>query len=207
MLVIGMTGRSGSGKGYVSAIFESYGIPTLDTDAVSRLVYEPGEECYSELVSYFGSEILREDKTIDRKALFSVAFSSEEKYEALNKIAHRHILDYSRSWISRQEESGVHACIIDAPLLFESGFDLECDFTLAVVSNDDLRIKRLKNRDGIDEETAKKRLSKQKNDSFYIEECDFSVYNNEEDRVSLKNSINNIINKLKENEKWKTLRP
>ena len=207
MLIIGMTGRSGSGKGYVSAVFDGYGIPSLDTDAVSRIVYEPEQACYRELVSYFGEEILAPDRTIDRKMLFSVAFGNEEKYKALNEIAHRHILGYSRDWIKKQEELGRNAVIIDAPMLFESGFDSECDVTLAIITDDDICIKRLIERDGITEEIARKRLAKQKNDDYYIEQCDFSVYNNGEEPDKLRNSIKDIVNKLKENEKWKTLRP
>lgn len=207
MLVIGMTGRSGSGKAFVSAIFDTYGIMSLDTDVVSRIVYEPGQECYNELVSYFGDNILTNDRKIDRKKLFDIAFASEEKYKVLNEIAHNHILGYCREWICKKKAAGLSAVIIDAPLLFESGFDKECDVTLAVVSSDEIRIKRLIERDGITEESALKRLAKQKNDDYYIEHCDFSVYNNGEDPDKLRNSIKDIVNKLKENEKWKTLRP
>lgn len=207
MITIGLTGRSGSGKGCVCIEFEKHGIPSLDTDAVSRIVYEPSQACYDEIVAYFGKEILLENGTIHRKKLFNVAFSSEEKYKALNSIAHRHILDYCRKWLAEKEMMGANAAVIDAPMLFESGFDSECDLTIAVISTDEMRIKRLKERDGIDAENAKKRLTKQKSDEYYIEKCDFSIYNDRDGLDNLSNSINEIINILKEHEKWKTLKP
>mgnify|MGYP003325113796 CR=1 FL=1 len=49
MLVVGLTGSSGSGKGYVCEIMEREGIPSLDTDGVCHEVYRRGEDCRAEL--------------------------------------------------------------------------------------------------------------------------------------------------------------
>ena len=60
MLTVGLTGSTGSGKGYVSEIFVKSGIPCLDTDRVCRDVYMKGQPCYNDLVAAFGAGILRE---------------------------------------------------------------------------------------------------------------------------------------------------
>lgn len=192
MVVIGMTGRSGSGKGYVCAMLNDRGIPSLDTDLVSRLLYEPGQDCYAELVDRFGNGILNPDGTIDRRELMNVAFASPEDYADLNSIAHRHILGYCRRWLHDREEDGFCAAIIDAPLLFESGFDRECDLRVAVIAGDALRAERLKVRDGIDGETVRKRLAKQKNDDFYLANCDFCVYNDNKNTEELESQLDEL---------------
>ena len=192
MVIIGMTGRSGSGKGYICALLDKRGIPSLDTDLVCRLVYEPGQDCYAELVARFGEKILTSDGTIDRRELMTVAFASPEDYADLNSIAHRHILGYCRKWLRDRAEDGCRAAIIDAPLLFESGFDRECDLKVAVIAGDVLRAERLKVRDGIDGETIRKRLAKQKNDDFYLANCDFCVYNDNKNNEELESQLDEL---------------
>ena len=69
LTVIGLTGGSGAGKGEISLCFMSNGVRALDTDKVARLVSAPGRPCLAELCECFGDKILREDGTLDRKAL------------------------------------------------------------------------------------------------------------------------------------------
>ena len=64
MKIIGLCGGSGAGKGEVCRLFEKYGIPSVDTDAVSRTVMKKGEDCYNEVVQAFGNEILDENGEI-----------------------------------------------------------------------------------------------------------------------------------------------
>ena len=69
--------------------------------------------------------------------------------------------------------------VIDAPLLFESGFDRECDAVIGVISSDRTRTARIISRDGISEKDAAKRIAAQKNNQFYLEKCDEIIYNEE----------------------------
>jgi dephospho-CoA kinase len=62
-------------------------------------------------------------------------------------------------------------------VLYESGFDAECDAVLAVIADTPTRIGRIMKRDGIDEEMAIKRISKQKPSEFYLEKADFIIEN------------------------------
>jgi len=177
LLVIGLTGGTGSGKGCVGRIFSSYGIDAIDTDDVSRNVCRKGSRCLAELSEYFGSIILNSDGTLNRKLLASIAFSDKEKHSMLNMITHKYILGEVREWLSIQKAAGKAAAIVDAPLLFESGFDKECDIIISVTAPAEIRIERIMNRDGIDIEAAKLRLSKQGNDTFYTSRSDYVIIN------------------------------
>lgn len=186
MLIVGLTGSTGCGKGYVSKILKNENIPCLDTDIVCRLVYQKGQPCYNELVDTFGDGILAFDGEIDRSALFNVTFPYPDKYKLLNEIAFRHILDYTNNWLSQNKTQGIDVSVIDAPMLFESGFNKMCDKTVAVIADRETQISRVIKRDGIDEKKASERLEKQKDNSFYIENCDFVIDNSESNGDNVK---------------------
>ncbi len=195
--VIGLTGGSGAGKGYVSFFLKERGIPVLDTDRVSRTVCMPESRCLNELVHAFGSEILLPDGTYDRRHMAELVMRDANRRRMLNRITHRHILCECRLWLDRCREKGYPAAVIDAPLLFESGFNRECDAVIGVVAPDGLRIQRIVRRDGISEETAEKRLAAQKNNAFYLEKCDEIIYNGEDgSHGALSDQIDAVLDRL-----------
>lgn len=201
MRVIGLTGGSGAGKGEVSLCFISQGIKCLDTDKVSREVCLPGKPCLCELVDYFGEEILLPDGKLDRKGLAAIVFGEEDpekrevKHAALNRITHRHIIDAMNEWLRDCERDGDSFAVVDAPQLFESGFDRHCDYTVGVIADEEVRIRRIISRDRITRETAEKRIRSQKSNQFFIDTCDFTVYNNQGLDV-LEGQVNNILEKI-----------
>jgi len=184
MRVIGLTGGTGAGKGEVSLCFMSNGIKCLDTDKVSREVCLPGKPCLVELCQYFGEDILQPDGTLDRKGLANLVFGEPDaelksvKHAALNRITHKHIIDAINDWLKARENEGDTVAVVDAPQLFESGFDRHCDYIVGVIAKEDVRMRRIIARDRISADAAKKRIDSQKSDEFFIKNCDFVVYNN-----------------------------
>ena len=177
MLVRGLTGGTGSGKGTVCQKFLKYNINSIDTDQTSRQVCAAGTPCLNELVDTFGSCILNPDQTLNRQELAKIAFSDKDKHLKLNSITHKYILAEVRKQIEAEEKKGAKAIIVDAPLLYESGFDKECDFIIAVTASAESRIKRIIKRDNITVEMANIRLSKQGNDKFYTSKADYIITN------------------------------
>ena len=177
MLIIGLTGGSGAGKGLVSTCFAAHGIPALDTDLVSRQVCEPGQPCLAALAEAFGSGILHDDGTLDRPSLAAIAFADPKKLSILNSVTHKYILQACRVWLDERRQEGKAAAIIDAPQLFESGFDAECDVTVAVVADRATRLARILRRDGISPEQAERRLSRQYSDDWFRAHCTYVISN------------------------------
>jgi dephospho-CoA kinase len=179
LLTIGLTGPTGAGKSVVSSICRQWGIPSIDTDAVYHALLVPPSACLAELTDTFGTGICNPDGTLNRSALAAIVFSpgSSEKLEKLNRITHRFILSKVREICHEQAKSNVSAVLVDAPLLYESGFDRECDKVLAVLADPDTRLCRIMVRDGIPMSAAMARLRAQKPDSFY-ERADGVLYNN-----------------------------
>ncbi|MBO4283392.1 MAG: dephospho-CoA kinase [Clostridia bacterium] len=197
MLIIGLAGGSGSGKGIVSSLFSVNGIPAFDCDAVYHDLISRNGCLTRELADAFGKKILARDGGIDRRALFSAAFADGESRRRLNEISHRRILAVLREWIERAKAQGISAVIVDAPLLFESGFDRECDVTVAVTAQTELRIQRIVSRDGISREEAERRISAQIPDDELSRRADYTLQN-DGDVAELVKEVNQILKTINE---------
>ncbi len=179
MLIIGLTGPSGAGKGFVAACFSRYGIPSIDTDAVYHELLKPPSVCLDELTARFGQGILAPGGTLDRAALAALVFAPdcETALNDLNRITHRHVLAEVRRTCATLSATGTPAVLVDAPQLFESGFDAECDRVLAVLAPRDLRLARIMARDGLDRDRAEARLHAQHADDFFRARADAVILN------------------------------
>ena len=91
--------------------------------------------------------------------------------------------------------SGDTVAVVDAPQLFESGFDKHCDYIVGVIADKNVRIRRIMARDGITKEAAEARIASQKSDEFFVENCDFIVYNNG-GVDALEEQVANILRKI-----------
>ena len=182
MLIIGLTGPSGAGKGTIASLFAAYGVPSIDTDAVYHDLLMPPSDCLNELAERFGNGILSPDGALDRKVLAALVFAPghEADLADLNTITHRHVLSEVRRILAVYREQGKPAVLVDAPQLFESGFDAECHHVLSVLAPRNMRLARIMARDGLDEERASARLNAQKPDEFYRSHSDAVVYNHGE---------------------------
>lgn len=177
--VIGLTGRSGAGKGAVCEIFRKYGIPAVDTDAVYHTILSQKGPCTDELVARFGREILNENGLVDRKKLAARIFGAENKalLHSLNEITHKYIMAKTRETVQVHRENGVRAVLIDAPQLFEAHVEAECDLTLGIIAPDTLCTARIMARDGITREQAEKRLAAQHDNDYFRKNCTVVIEN------------------------------
>lgn len=174
MKVIGLAGGSGSGKSVFCELLSRRGIQTIDCDSISHEVQEKGTPCFLELVERFGGEILFPDGNVNRGALAALVFSDEEALADLNRIMHKHILGVLRQRLydlSATEK----LVVVEAPLLFESGFDRECDLVVGLLSA--RKEERIIERDKLTEKAARARLDNQLTDEELEEKCDLLLYN------------------------------
>ena len=201
MKLIGLCGGSGSGKGTAASIFLKHSIPSVDTDALYREMTSCNSPCLDALSGEFGNSIIRPDGSLDRKALADIVFCGEDsqnKRKRLNEITHKFILDEARVRLEEFRRLGYPAAIIDAPVLFESGFDKECYVTVCVVADKNVRIDRIMSRDGLTESEAIRRINAQISDDDLIKKCNFYI-RNDSDIDALSAEIDRLIDKLELN--------
>ena len=176
MKLIGLTGTTGSGKGFVSRQFGEYGIPSVDTDALVHRLYRENTACIGELTRTFG-DVLAGDGSIDRKKLAPIVFSEPAALAKLNAIVHKYVHAEVNRIAMEYHENGADCLLIDAPQLYEAGMESMCQAVIAVVAPTQLRIARVCARDGITEEAARARIKNQHPDSFFRERADYVIEN------------------------------
>lgn len=176
MYLIGLCGRSGSGKSLVCTILKAHGVYVIDADEVCRTIYRYDVECIAELAEQFGSDIVT-DSGIDRKLLGSRAFANEASLKSLNAISHKYIIKAILAEKQNAFDNGYRYVVVDAPTLFESGLNEHCDAIVAVFSYKTMLYSRLKRREKISDDTFEKRYNSQKSNHFLINNCDAVIKN------------------------------
>lgn len=197
MLIIGLTGATGSGKGvFGKTAKERFGALHIDTDRTAREVAEPGRPCLADIRAHFGEGVIRSDGTLDRAALAKIVFSDAEKLALLNKLTHHYITDEVRALLKKAEADNVPLAVIDAPLLFESGENAICDVTVGVIADEKTRLARIMQRDGITEDAAKKRIASGKTAGFFRENCDYILENNSDSENGFRRQVETLLTEL-----------
>ena len=172
-LIFGITGGTGAGKTTVSKSFEELGVNVIDADRVYHSLIKKGMKCLDEIAGYFGSAVLNEEGELDRRVLASIVFNDSKKLEKLNEITHRYIKE---KICSLTEGDGIYA--IDAAVLIGSPVQGLCKYIVSVTADEEIRLRRIMERDSLSAEEAKQRISSQKKNSFYIDNSDYVIYNN-----------------------------
>ena len=174
-MIIGITGPSGAGKGTVSEMLCAHGFIHIDTDLIGHGI---ANEILPDLTARFGKDIVFSDGTLNRAALAKKAFSSKENTEALNALMHGAIMNRVKEITEEEKQRGNDRFVIDGAALFEARGNEMCDYVIAVLCDEKVRLARVISRDGITEEQAKQRFSRQLSADYFKEHSDFVVINN-----------------------------
>ncbi len=193
-MLVGITGPSGAGKGCVTRIFAERGFRIIDADLTAREVVMPGQPALEALAEAFGSDIIKSDGSLDRRLLAQKAFSTAENTDTLNEIMTGVICSRMKLLADECAKNGIN-CVFDAPRLIESGLINMCDTCVAVTAPREVRIARLKLRDGLTEQEILTRLSRQHEDEYYTSKCEYTVIN-DGDLSKLKEQAELIADKI-----------
>ena len=162
MLHVGLTGNIASGKSYAALLFAELGAHIIDADAVVHELLTSTSKTYQRLVQAFGDQILRPDKTIDRRILGQIVFSDAEKRRLLNEITHPEVAsEILRRIFNLEQISRSGIVIVDAALIIETGGYNMYDRIIVVTCDPMLQISRLKTRDHLTAEEANARIESQ----------------------------------------------
>jgi dephospho-CoA kinase len=162
MLNVGLTGGIASGKSTVAEMFVEKGAYLIDFDDLAYFVEEPDRPAWKAIVDCFGSDILNEDRTINRVKLGLIVFADHEKLSLLNSIVHPAVFEEWRQRIENIYDSDPCAIVIsDVPLLIEVGVQHLVDVVVLVYVSPEEQIQRLMNRNKCSRQEAASRLDAQ----------------------------------------------
>ncbi len=190
-MVIGLTGSIGTGKSEAARQLEALGASIISADQVGHEAYTPNTEAWQQVVAAFGDTILGKDGEIDRRKLGEIVFSDPSQLEKLNEIMHPRMARMVADKIKVLRSQGVEVVVVEAALLFEAGWDTLVEEVWVTDSPEQVVIERLKKRNGLSEEEARKRISSQMDRSERLERSDF-VIDNSGDMAGLESAIKEL---------------
>ncbi len=171
--IIALVGMSGAGKSTVCCLFSDSGYTVIDCDKVSREVVTPDSPLLKELANEFSDEIISVDGTLNRRRTSELIFNNTEKRLMYNRIFYPYIT-YNVFCKIRSTDSDI---LLDAPTLFEARLDGICDKIVAVCADTENCVRRIIERDNIDEKLARARLASQHDIHWFSEHADFCLIN------------------------------
>lgn len=187
-LVIGLTGGIGSGKTAVSDLFAMNGITIVDADVIAREVVEPGQPALKTIEDKFGSDILLEDGSLDRRQLRELVFSSPDLKTWLNELLHPAI---RLAMIEQTQNAKSAYCILSVPLLVENGLNSMVNRILVVDVDEQIQLQRTCSRDDQSEEQVKNIMAAQASRSERLSAAD-DVIDNNGNKESLVGQVNKL---------------
>ena len=191
MLVIGLTGGIGTGKSEAARQLEELGALIISADQVGHEAYTVNTEAWEQVVATCGNGILQDDKEIDRRKLGGIVFSDPSQLKKLNQIMHPRMARIVSDKIEAFRGQGVDTVVVEAALLFEAGWDSLVEEVWVTDASEEIIIGRLRERNGLSEEEAKKRINSQMDRMERIGRSDF-VINNSGDMAELGTTIKEL---------------
>jgi len=181
MIIIGVTGQTGSGKSTVSTIIKNNtGAVVIDADQVVRELMGPGKEYYKEALRIFGEDILYNRRKankwkINNSKFARILFDDKDKREEFNKITYKYVGKRTKEIILENKDKNF--AVLDFPLLYEGGFDKICNCVVGVVADEETKIARLDERSKLTREESLKRLNLQMPEEELRQRADYIVDN------------------------------
>jgi len=192
MLIIGISGGLGSGKSTVAEMFAQRGGRVIDADAITRDLLAPGKKCVKKVAKIFPGVILYANR-VNRSQLAEIVFSNPRELKKLTDILYPEALKVVKVKISQYKHEPL--IVLDAPLLFESGWNKITDTTIVVVATRRQQIERAQKRLGLTQAQVLRRL---KNQMPMKEKCELAdiIIDNRHDRKQTRKQVDAIIDRL-----------
>lgn len=161
MLVIGITGNSGSGKTLACRELEALGAKVLNADEIyAELVY-PDSPLLTQIVCAFGKQYLLPDGSLDRKKMAELVFSDNDKRTLLNRITHPAVIKEIQARITAMAADKIQTVAVEAVALFENDMDKFMDEVWVIDATYQDKLARIMKRDSLSASAAAQRLSAQ----------------------------------------------
>lgn len=194
MKKIAITGNIASGKSQVEKELILLGYKVIDTDKINHEILEKDEKTIQEIKnSFISCDILNDEERLSREKLGKIIFSDSEKKKILENILHEKI--YEKLEIFYENNKNEKLVFVSIPLLFEAKQENKFDKIVFVSAEEEIRLKRLIERNKYNIDYAKTRIAAQEKEETKIAKSDFIIHNNS-DLTNLRMQIEQVLQQL-----------
>ena len=174
--IIGLTGGIGSGKSTVAKFIEEMGFPVYYSDVRAKEIVNDDELLKKGIIELLGEKAYDENGLYDRKYVAEIVFNDEELLQKLNGMIHPAVKYDFEKWVGNQTTEFVFK---ETALLFELKLNESCFKSVLVTADDNLRLKRVMDRDGKTYREVENVMNKQMPEKDKIKIADFVIFNND----------------------------
>lgn len=189
MKIIGLTGGIGSGKSSILNLFKKKNISCFNTDFIAKQLMD--NELKEKIKTLFGTDIYKNGE-LNRKKISKIVFNDIEKLNKLNSIVHPAVRKNFTDFVKRNKKDKF--IVYETALLFETGFNKECDIIILVIAPLKKRIKRIIKRDGLLKSEITRRINHQWSDKKKVDLSDYIINNDNWENTLIE--FDKIFNKL-----------
>jgi dephospho-CoA kinase len=176
VLKVAVTGGAGSGKTSVCNRLKELGVKVISADEMAREAVAPGSEALTKIIRFFGEKVVLSDGTLNRKILRRMITDDDARL-TLERFLHHEITKLIHKNVVCAEKEGCRIVAIEVPLLFELDMKERFNWVVVVSADQELRIKRLMERDQTSRDAAKDLINVQMPDEEKIGRADYVVWN------------------------------
>lgn len=174
--IIGLTGGIGSGKTTVAKFIEEMGFPVYYSDLWAKELVNVDEDLKLRIKEFLGEKSYNENGFYDRKYVSEIVFNDDEILLKLNSLIHPAVKIDFENWVNRQNSEFIFK---ETALLFELKLNENCCKSVLVTAEDNIRIKRVMDRDGKTYREIENVMEKQMPEKEKLKLADFVIFNNE----------------------------
>ena len=174
--IIGLTGGIGSGKSTVAKFIEEMGFPVYYSDVRAKEIVNDDELLKKGIIELLGEKAYDENGLYDRKYVAEIVFNDEELLQKLNGMIHPAVKYDFEKWVGNQTTEFVFK---ETALLFELKLNESCFKSVLVTADDNLRLKRVMDRDRKTYREVENVMNKQMPEKDKVKIADFVIFNND----------------------------
>ena len=141
MLLVGVTGSIGMGKSTVAQMFKEHGYGVYNADDTVHYIYENDGEVIEKVERQFPGST--KNGVVNRLALRDILNKDPDKFQDLEQIVHPVTRKYQIIYIKKLIEEGKTGCVLDIPLLFETGGEKYVDVSVVVTASESTQQSRV----------------------------------------------------------------
>jgi len=187
---IALTGGIGSGKSLVSDIIMEQGFDVINADKLAKEILLTDDTVKSKIIKEFGKDSYTPEG-INTKYIAEKVFINPLNVKKINSFVHPPTIKKIEV-LAAEILKTKKMVFVESALVYEANLEDLFDYVMVVTADEDLRIKRVVERDKVSEEDVKVRMENQISEKEKRALADFVIENNSSIE-ELKNKVNFFI--------------